>query len=82
MKKIIITTFSLLLFGGFISSCKKDYSCHCYKTYTRSDGSVTTDPDGIYTFKDSKPRAAERCNQQEGSGSDLGGSYTRDCEID
>lgn len=50
------------------------------KTYTGSNASVTFD-DGTYTYKDTKARAITRCNEQEGTGSDVGGEYTRDCEI-
>ena len=68
--------------GGAMTSCKKDYVCKCTKTYTKSNGSTTTEPDGQYTFKDTSPRAADRCNQQEGSGDDIfAGAYTRDCQI-
>lgn len=80
MKKLIILVAALGL-GGAMTSCKKDYVCKCSKTYTKANGSTTTDADGQYTFKDTKPRAADRCNEQEGSGSDLSGSYTRDCEV-
>jgi hypothetical protein len=61
-------------------SCKKDYTCACSKTYTKSGGSATID-DGVYTYKDSRVKAEKRCNDQEGQGSDLGGEYTRDCQI-
>lgn len=63
-----------------ITSCKKDYSCKCQKTYTKSGGSVTVD-DNIYTYKDTRVKAEKRCSDNEGQGSDLGGDYTRDCEI-
>jgi hypothetical protein len=61
-------------------SCKKDYTCKCQKTYTGNNGSATID-DGVYTYKDSRVRAEKRCNDQEGQKSDIGGTYTRDCEI-
>ncbi len=80
MKKIIILVAALGL-GGAMTSCKKDYVCKCSKTYTKANGNTETETDGQYTFKDTKPRAADRCNEQEGSGSDISGSYTRDCEI-
>lgn len=81
MKKLIILVAAFSL-GGVMTSCKKDYICKCTKTYTKSNGSSETEPDNSYTFKDTSPRAADRCNQQEGSGTDvLKGDYTRDCEI-
>lgn len=69
------------LFALSLTSCKKDYTCECKKIHTDSSGNSTTTSDGNYTFKDSKPRAETRCNDQEGSGSDIGGDYTRECEI-
>lgn len=80
MKKLIILVAALGL-SGAMTSCKKDYVCKCAKTYTRSNGSTETTPDGQYTYKDSKARAADRCNTQETQGTDLSGSYTRDCDI-
>ena len=80
MKKIIILVAALAL-SGATTSCKKDYLCKCSKTYTKSNGSTETDPDGQYTFTDTKTTAINRCNQQEGSGSDLTGAYTRNCQI-
>lgn len=76
IKCILLASITLVTF-----SCKKNYTCSCSKTYTRSNGSTITESDGLYTFNDSKVRAAERCNQQEGGGSDLSGEYTRDCEL-
>lgn len=81
MKKLIILVAALGL-GGAMTSCKKDYVCKCTKTYTHSNGTTNSEPDGQYTFKDSKARAADRCNEQEGSGSEaINGDYTRDCDI-
>lgn len=81
MKNVIkISALSMIVSMG-LASCKKDYTCSCSKTYTRTDGSTYTSSDGLYTFDDSKVRASERCNAQEGSGSDISGDYTRDCEI-
>jgi hypothetical protein len=61
-------------------SCKKDYTCKCQKTHTGSSGSTTEDS-GVYTYKDSRVKAEKRCNDNEGQGSDIFGSYTIDCEI-
>lgn len=81
MKKLIIITASFITLSIMFSSCKKDYVCECRKTYTRSNGTTISESDGLYTFNDTKPRAADRCTQQEGSGTDLSGSYVRDCEL-
>lgn len=62
-------------------SCKKEYKCKCTKTYTGSSSSYTTD-DGNYTYKDTKPRAADRCDANDKTGSDIGGDYTRNCDLD
>lgn len=37
--------------------------------------------DNVYTYKDSRVKAEKRCNDNEGQDSDLGGEFTRDCEI-
>jgi hypothetical protein len=62
-------------------SCKKEYTCKCEKIYTTSNGSETFD-DGSYIFKDNAARAEDQCNKQERTGSDLGGDYSRQCQID
>lgn len=62
------------------ASCKKEYVCECSKIYTGSTASATVD-DGTYTFKDSRPRAEDKCNDLESTGSDVVGSYTRECQI-
>lgn len=79
MKKLIILVAALGL-GATMSSCKKDYVCKCTKTYTGSSTTVTQD-DGQYTYKDTRPKADDRCNANEKTGSDLGGNYTRNCDI-
>ena len=74
---------ALVILSAFtVTSCKKEYTCICKKIYTDGSGNTTTTSDGSYTFKDSKPRAESRCNDQEGSGSDIGGDYSRECSID
>lgn len=78
MKKSIVAVIALLTLS--IASCKKEYKCECQKTRTGSSTTITTD-DGNYTFKDTRARAESRCNDQETTGSDGLGSYTRDCEI-
>ncbi|MCD6068562.1 MAG: hypothetical protein K0S33_3388 [Bacteroidetes bacterium] len=78
MKKVIIAVMAI----GALSfaSCKKEYVCKCQKTYTGGSGSVTVD-DGNYTFKDTQARAETKCNDQEGTGSDVAGNYSRECAI-
>lgn len=77
-KQFILTVIAVAALT--LSSCKKEYVCKCQKIYTGSSGSTTVN-DGQYTFKDTRPRAEDRCNQQEGSGSDLAGDYSRECQI-
>ncbi|MBL7933060.1 MAG: hypothetical protein JNL60_14220 [Bacteroidia bacterium] len=79
MKKLIVLASAIIL-GSAFASCKKEYKCECEKTYTGSSASITID-DGTYTYKDTKARAISRCNDQEGTGTDGVGDYTRDCEI-
>jgi hypothetical protein len=77
-KQLIILAITTVVLS--LPSCKKDYVCKCQKIYTGSSGSSSYN-DGQYTFRDSKVRAEDRCTQQEGSGTDLGGNYSRECEI-
>ncbi len=77
-KKMIIVALSLA--ATSLASCKKDYTCKCSKVYTDSTGSVSVN-DGSYIFKDNEARAADKCNQQESTGTDLRGKYSRECDI-
>ena len=79
MKKVIQLTATLALVLMF-ASCKKDYVCECTKTYTGGSTTVTTD-DGNYTYKENKAKAIEKCDANDKTGSDLGGNYTRNCDI-
>lgn len=79
MKKVFLAV--LVLSGFTLASCKKDYSCECKITRTDDDGTTVTNSDGTYTFKDSRVRAEDRCNDLEGSGTDILGAYTRECDI-
>jgi hypothetical protein len=79
MKKFLIPSIALFLAMTSVA-CKKDYNCKCQKIYTGSSGSAVVD-DGVYTYKDTKSRAEDRCQDQETTGSDIGGDYTRECEI-
>jgi hypothetical protein len=76
--KMILVGLAIVAISIF--SCKKDYTCKCSKIYTDSTGSVTRD-DGSYIFKDNKARAADECNAQEKTGSDINGNYSRQCAI-
>lgn len=79
MKKIIILA-AAVSFLTVLPSCKKDYVCKCTKTYTGNNTTVTTN-DGNYTYKDTRVRAEERCDDNDKTGSDIGGDYTRNCDI-
>ncbi len=80
MKKVILVVGVLLAVGTSLVSCKKDYKCECSKTYTSGNGSSTKDY-SEYTYKDSRKRAEDRCNANTDSGSDLGGNYSINCQI-
>jgi hypothetical protein len=80
MKKTILIAGTLLM-AFAATSCKKDYSCRCTKTYTTGSGS-TTQNYAIYTYKDTRVRAEDRCNNNTSSGSDLGGDYSINCTIE
>ena len=70
----------LAIVATILFSCEKDYTCKCSKIYVDSTGSVSKD-DGSYIFKDNRARAGEECNDQEKTGSDLNGDYSRQCDI-
>jgi len=78
MKKSVIAIIALFTLS--LASCKKDYKCECEKTRTSGSTTLTT-ADGNYTFKDTRTRAESRCNDQETTGNDGFGAYTRDCQI-
>lgn len=78
MKKIAIAIIAVFTLS--LASCKKEYTCECSKTRTNGSTTLTTE-DGKYTFNDTRTRAESRCNDEEETGSDIAGNYTRDCEI-
>lgn len=79
MKKLFILAAAISL-GTAMTSCKKDYTCVCNRTYTEN-GTTVTRHEQDYTFKDSKVRAADKCNQLETTGSTFGTNYTIECDI-
>lgn len=79
MRKMFVLVLAIVAIT--MSSCKKEYTCKCQKIYTTSNGTTTVD-DGSYVFKDNKAGASSSCNDQERTGSDLGGDYSRQCDID
>ena len=79
MKKVVVAVIALS--GLALASCKKDYSCECKLIHTDEDGNTVTTSDGTYTFKDTRPRAEDRCNDLEESGNDFFGPYSRECNI-
>jgi len=79
MKRALLTLAVLSTVA--LTSCKKDYTCSCRKMYTNDEGGTITNPDGTYTFNDSRSRAESKCNDQETTGSDVMGNWTRECEI-
>ena len=80
MKKAILLAGVLLVVGTSMTSCKKDYVCKCSKTYT-SNSSTTTSDYSQYTYKDTRKRAEDRCNENTASGSDAFGDYSINCKI-
>ncbi len=81
MKSRLILTAGAFLFIAFsMTSCKKDYTCKCSKTYTSGTGTNTNDY-SVYTYKENRQRAEERCNENTKSGSDLFGNYSVNCQI-
>ncbi len=80
MKNKIVIAACLLISATSMISCKKDYTCKCSKTYTSGSGSYTHDY-SVYTYKDTRKRAEDRCNANSATSSDLGGNYSVNCEI-
>lgn len=80
MKKVFLLAGLFLGIGVSMTSCKKDYVCKCSKTYTGTSSSTTSDY-SQYTYKDSRKRAEDRCNDNTTSGSDLYGAYSINCQI-
>jgi hypothetical protein len=80
LKKTMLAAGVLFFVASSLSSCKKDYKCSCTKTYT--SGTTTTSKDySEYTYKDTRNRAENRCNDNTSTGTDLGGNYAVNCEI-
>jgi hypothetical protein len=80
MKKTILSIAVLISFGISMVSCKKDYVCECSKTYTTGSGTYTKDY-SKYTYKDTRKRAEDRCNENTKTGSDIYGDYSINCQI-
>jgi hypothetical protein len=80
MKKSILLAGGLVFIASFMGSCKKDYTCKCTKTYTSSTSSTTNDY-SVYTYKDTRKRAEDRCNGNDNSGTDVSGNYSINCAI-
>lgn len=68
-----------IMFVSF-TSCKKDYTCQCSKTYTSGTGTSTQEY-SVYTYNENRKRAEDRCNENTKSGSDLFGNYSINCQI-
>ena len=78
--KTIVLGVVIALGATTMVSCKKDYNCKCEKTWTGNNGSITKD-DGVYTYKATRVKAETMCNDNETTGSDILGTWTRNCDI-
>lgn len=81
MKKTILLAAVILAIGSSMTSCKKDYVCECSKTYTSGNNTATDNDYSKYTYKDTRTRAEDRCNDNTDTGSDFFGDYSINCEI-
>ncbi len=81
MKGIILKSAVLVFTCAFLFSCEQEYTCQCSKTYTRDDGNVTYNDYAIYTYRDNRVRAEQRCDNNTATGTDLNGDYTVNCSI-
>ena len=77
--KTILSVAAVLILAG-TTSCRKDYTCKCSKTYTTGSGSSTSDY-STYTYNENRKRAEDRCNANAATGSDLFGDYSINCAI-
>lgn len=80
--KTKVMIIALALVSTTMFSCKKEYTCKCQKVRTDNSGNTVATNDGSYVFKDNKAGASKSCNDQEGTGSDIGGDYSRQCDLD
>lgn len=80
MKNFKLAMVCLFAAGTCMISCKKDYTCKCSKTYTSGTGTNTKDY-SVYTYKENRKRAEDRCNENTKSASDLFGNYSINCQI-
>jgi hypothetical protein len=80
MKKPVLFGLLFAIASTTMVSCKKTYYCECDKVYTGSSGSASY-KDEVYTFDDTRARAEDKCENEEGTGTDLGGDYSRECQI-
>ncbi len=78
--KLLLVTSALIMMTTSFLSCKKDYTCQCSKTYTSGTGTTTLDY-SVYTYKENRKRAEDRCNENTKSGSDIFGDYSINCQI-
>jgi hypothetical protein len=81
MKGIILRFAAIVFTCTLLFSCEQEFTCKCSKTYTRDDGNVTYDNYAVYTYKDNRVRAEQRCDNNTSTGTDLGGDYTVNCDI-
>jgi hypothetical protein len=80
MKKLMIYSGALLVIATSMISCKKEYTCNCSKTYSSGVGTTTMDY-SVYTYKENRKRAEDRCNENVKSSTDLLGNYSINCQI-
>ncbi|HET6243456.1 MAG: hypothetical protein H0V01_00010 [Bacteroidetes bacterium] len=80
MKNPLLFASALALVVTSMVSCKKEYTCECSKTYTSGSGTTTKDY-SVYTYKENRVRAEERCNANSATGSDIWGDYSINCQI-
>ncbi len=79
-KQLILTTAILMVVAISFTSCKKNYTCKCSKTYTSGTGTSTNDY-SVYTYNENRQRAEDRCNENVKSGTDIFGNYSINCQI-
>ena len=82
MKKITLLAVACVAIS--LTSCKKDRDCECVNTYTSANGTTTTSPATITTYKKiSKADAKTQCTKLVFSDTGSGGTTTstNDCKL-
>ncbi|HYV94440.1 MAG TPA: hypothetical protein VE978_21890 [Chitinophagales bacterium] len=80
MKKLSSIAIVVMFAALILSSCKKDYTCHCTVTDVSVDTTISYTGDTIFTDS-KKSDAKDRCNAFNGVDTAFGHTFTTSCAI-